>query len=198
MLVIGLTGGIGSGKSVVADLFAKLGIEIIDADDITRELVLPGETALAEIIETFGDSILNQHGELDRKALARVAFRDNKSRKSLELIIHPRVRTRMLESISTATSPYVILVIPLLLESGQNNMVDRVLVIDADEERRIQRVSDRDHRSTEEISDIMNAQLPRTARLSQADDLLENNGSLSELEAGVSDLHDKYLALSGG
>ena len=197
MLSIGLTGGIGSGKSEVASIFSQLGVPIIDADEIAHRVVQPGSEALAEITAHFGEEVLSADGTLDRARLADIVFDDPDLRNRLEAIIHPRVR----EQIRTDKAryeglPYVIIVIPLLLESGQRDLVDRVLVVSADEAVRFERVRSRDHRTKAQIRAIMNSQVDDGRRRAAADDELDNNGSLEELRLSVEQLHEHYLALS--
>lgn len=196
MLVIGLTGGIGSGKSTVSDLFRKLGVAIIDTDIIARDLVQPGEDALHEIIHTFGSSILQTDGQLDRKQLGQITFSDTSSRKQLEAILHPRIRQAMLAQLNAVTGPYAIVVIPLLFESAQQSTVDRILVVDCDENTQIQRVKKRDQRSEQQIKNIIQSQTSRKNRLAHADDVIVNNDSHEELAQQVAQLHQKYLKLS--
>ncbi len=196
MLVIGLTGGIGSGKSTVANLFKKLGITIVDTDIIARELVKPGQEALAEIINTFGDSILQADGQLDRNQLGQITFSDEHARKQLESILHPKIREVMLAQLDAATSPYAIAVIPLLFESKQQATVDRVLVVDCDENTQIQRVKKRDQRNEQQIRNIIQLQSSRKNRLAHADDIIVNNGDTNVLLQQVMQLHQNYLKLS--
>jgi dephospho-CoA kinase len=196
MLVIGLTGGIGSGKSTVANLFKELGITIVDTDIIARELVQPGQEALNEIISSFGTSLLQTDGQLDRKQLGQITFSDVRARKQLESILHPRIRQIMLAQLDAATSPYAIAVIPLLFESHQQATVDRVLVVDCDENTQIQRVKKRDQRSAQQIRNIIQAQSSREYRLAHADDVIVNTNDADELQQQVIQLHKKYLQLS--
>lgn len=188
-----LTGGIGSGKTVVADLFAKLGVPVIDTDIIARELVKPGKPALAEITHAFGREILSAKGELDRAKLARITFSNARMRKQLESILHPRIHAEVRSKLHKLDNTYAIVVIPLLVETGQVETYNRVLVVDCDEATQVQRVRERDHRSDEQINAIMHAQANRAERLTWADDIIENNDSLLELEQKVSRLHQAYL-----
>ncbi len=196
MLVIGLTGGIGSGKSKVAELFQKRNIPVIDTDIIARELVKPDQPALKEIKKLFGDSIIQDNGELDRQALAEITFHNKQARKNLEKILHPRIRHSMLEKINKVSAPYVIVVIPLLIETGQSAEVDHILVVDCSEEIQIQRVKQRDKRDEKQIREILNAQASREERLSIADDVIENEGDISNLDAKIEELHQKFLHMS--
>ena len=193
VFTIALTGGIGSGKSLVAELFAKLGVAIIDTDIIARELVLPGKPALFEISHAFGRDVLTAKGELDRAKLARVTFSNASLRKQLESILHPRIRAEVRTRLQKLDTPYAIVVIPLLVETGQVEAYNRVLVVDSNESTQVQRVRNRDQRSDQQIQDIMQAQASRTERLSWADDIIENNGTVENLEQNVARLHQTYL-----
>ena len=196
MLVIGLTGGIGSGKSTVAELFRKRNVPVIDTDIIARELVKANQPALTEIIKTFGNNVITSNGELDRKQLAKITFHDEQARKKLEQILHPRIRESMLAQINAISAPYVIAVIPLLIETGQLDLVDHILVIDCPEEIQIQRIKQRDHRDDQQIKEILRAQASRADRLSVADDVIENQQDISNLDAKIEELHQKFLHMS--
>ena len=195
-LVIGLTGGIGSGKSAAAILFGKLGAPVIDADVIARQLVAADEPALAEIARTFGADVLTATGELDRAALRRIVFADNAERSRLEAILHPRICEQIQNEINKVQAPYCIVVIPLLLETGQSDLVDRILVIDVPLATQISRVSSRDRLPREEILAIIEAQVSPGTRLAAADDVIENSGGLDELATQVNQLHEKYLEIA--
>lgn len=195
-LVIGLTGGIGCGKSAVSDLFAGLGVPVIDADVVAREVVEPGRPALEEIARRFGPETLLADGQLNRKRLRKLIFGDIQARKDLEAILHPRIRRSMQEQLRQLHSPYVILSIPLLLETGQENTVDRLLVVDCSPELQIDRICARDGAAPDQAREILRAQCSRRDRLNAADDVIENNDSLEALEQKVRSLHGKYLALS--
>jgi dephospho-CoA kinase len=194
--VIGLTGGIGSGKSAAASLFGKLGAPVIDADVIARQLVAADEPALAEIARTFGADVLTGAGELDRAALRRIVFADSTERSRLEAILHPRIREQIQNEINKVRAPYCIVVIPLLLETGQSDLVDRILVIDVPLATQISRVASRDRLPREEILAIIEAQVSPGTRLAAADDVIENSGGLDELATRVSQLHEKYLEIA--
>jgi dephospho-CoA kinase len=194
--VIGLTGGIGSGKSAASAIFSRLGIPVIDADEIAHALVAPGEPALAEITGAFGKDILNRAGELDRDALRRRVFADSTERQRLEAILHPRIRQKIHKYINTLHTPYCIVVIPLLVETRQSDLVDRVLVIDIPEATQVSRVAARDSLAREEILAIIDAQTSRHTRLAAADDVIENSGGLDVLESRVHRLHEKYLGIA--
>ena len=195
MLVIGLTGGIGSGKSTVANIFAEYQVPVIDTDKIAHQLVAPGQAALDEIIQTFGKSILSSSDELDRKKLATITFNNEKSRIQLEKILHPGIRQEVEKQLSKLNTPYVIIVIPLLTEKGKYDFIDRVLVIDCEESQQINRTLQRDNRSETEINNILRAQASRQERNTIADDIIENTGNMEALRQSVSQLHHYYLDL---
>ena len=197
MLTIGLTGGIGSGKSEVAGMFNQLGVPVIDADVIAHQLVEPGTEALSEITAAFGETILTSEGTLDRAKLAGIVFNKPDMKQQLETIIHPRVREQI-KAYKDAhkNEPYIIVVIPLLLESGQRDLVDRVLVVNAEETVRIQRVQSRDGRREEQIRSIMRNQADDAQRRAAADDNIDNSGSLDDLMISVRKLHQQYISLA--
>lgn len=199
-LRVGLTGGIGSGKSEVARLFAQRGVPVIDADEIARALVAPGQPAYREIVETFGKAVLRAGGEIDRAALRQRVFDAPHERARLEAILHPRVRAEMQQQADQLAAPYCLFVIPLLVETGQQADVDRVLVIDAPEDLQIQRVVARSGLSVEEARKIVAAQASRADRLAQADDVIVNDKDLARLDKAVGQLHAKYsgMARPGG
>jgi dephospho-CoA kinase len=198
LLLIGLTGGIGSGKSAVSRCFERLGVPVIDADQVAREVVEPGQPALAEIAATFGADLIHADGGLDRTRLRERVFADPNARRRLEGILHPRIRTRMRERLAAlpADTPYAVFVIPLLFETGQQDTVDRVLVVEAAETVRIARVTGRDGVTEDQVQRILAAQCSAEDRAAGADDLISNEGSESELAAKVAALHEKYLALA--
>jgi len=197
-LRIGLTGGIGSGKTAASAWFRRQGIAVIDTDDIARQLVEPGQPALDEIVREFGAGILDAHGRLDRSALRRIVFRDAGRRRRLEQILHPRIRARAGQLADAAGTPYCVVVIPLLVETASPYDLDRVLVIDAPEELQIQRVMARNGMSREEVEAILASQAGREARLAAADDVVVNDGDLKRLHGQLEGLHRKYLALAEG
>ncbi len=196
MLKIGLTGGIGSGKTAVTNLFAELGVTIIDMDVLAREVVLPGQPALSEIKKTFGESICNPHDELDRKKLREIIFAEPHKRQQLEAILHPRIRERVQARIKELDTAYCIIVIPLLFETGRQDSVDRILVVDASIEDQLRRTMQRDNISEDDAKSIISAQVDRATRLEQADDIINNTGDLSDLHTRVEQLHQNYLELS--
>lgn len=193
-LVIGLTGGIGSGKTAAANLFSDHGVPVIDADELARDVVRPGEPAFEEIVREFGAGVLNESGELDRRAMRDSVFADSGKRSRLEAIIHPRVYARMKRALDALDAAYAIVVVPLLIESGGTDLVDRILVVDAPKELQIERVSRRDGTSAAAVERVLAAQLDREARLAKADDIIENEASQAALERQVEALHRRYLA----
>jgi dephospho-CoA kinase len=195
-LRIGLTGGIASGKSTVEQRFRQLGVPVINADDSARAVVAPGEPGLAAVIAHFGSRMLTPQKELDRRALRSLIFADPKSRKELETILHPLIRSDMDRRILESEGPYIVLSIPLLIEGGARDRVDRVLLIDADESLQLERLMSRDAVSAEEARATLAAQASRAARLQGADDVLENAGSVSELRQAVDRIHQRYLELA--
>jgi len=197
MYIVGLTGGIGSGKTAASDYFAlSYDIEIVDADIVAREVVMQGQPALQAIADHFGQHILLEDGSLNRAALRAIVFADPQQRKILESITHPAIRAMIQHKLTISRSPYTLLVSPLLFESGQYQFAHRNLVIDVSEELQWQRASARDNVSSEQIKQIMAAQLSREARLSRADDIAINNGDLAYLHLQLDELHQKYLQLS--
>jgi dephospho-CoA kinase len=196
MLIVGLTGGIGSGKSTVANMFAARGVPVIDADAIARDMVLPGSPALEEIRTTFGDRVMRDDSTLDRDKLRKVVFADVEKRRRLEGILHPRILEAMRQRASALDAPYCIMVIPLLFETGQQDLVDRVLVIDASPAEQRRRVMQRDRLETADIDAIMASQVSRERRLAGADDVIRNDAGVEDLEQQVEALHRRYVALS--
>ena len=195
--VVGVTGGIGSGKSAVTDYLETKGITVVDADKVARVVVEPGTSGLAAIAEHFGRGILLPDGGLDRAALRKVVFDNPDERKVLEGITHPRIREEIARQLSEATSPYVVLASPLLLESGQNSFANYVVVVDVPESVQLSRTMARDDNSEQLVRSIMAAQLDRETRLSRADASISNDGSLEDLFAHVDDLHEDLLVRAG-
>lgn len=191
-----LTGGIASGKTAVSDRFRKLGAAVIDTDLIARDVVRPGQPGLTRIIEKFGNGFLDQDGQLDRRKMRNAIFSDPQLKAQLEAILHPLIAGEVLRKIGNLDAPYCILVIPLYTESSAYSWVDRVLVVDVNEEVQIARVMVRDGISAEQAQSILNSQASRSARLALADDILDNSGSLAELAEKVGQLHQKYLELA--
>ncbi|GAC1502540.1 MAG: dephospho-CoA kinase [Steroidobacteraceae bacterium] len=197
-LVIGLTGGIASGKSTAAQRFIELGVPVIDADAAARAVVAPGTPGLGQVMKRFGTGILDRKGELDRRALRDLIFSDPDARRDLEAILHPLIRADMAQRAATAEGPYVVMAIPLLVEGASQNRVDRILVVDLDEDVQLQRVMERDHCSLDRARTILAAQAHRAARLAAADDVLSNTGTVTDLRQAVDGLHERYLRLAGG
>jgi dephospho-CoA kinase len=193
MLVIGLTGGIGSGKTTVANFFSALGVPLIDADVIARELVEPGSPVLNEIIDCFGADVLDTRGDLDRLRLRHRVFTDPAQRRRLEAILHPRIRAEIAQRVGRLDAPYCIVAIPLMVETAQADLVDRVLVVDCPPELQRERVARRDGWGEDEITGVMQAQATRAQRLAAADDVIVNDGDLETLRDRVTALHQDYL-----
>jgi dephospho-CoA kinase len=194
---VGLTGGIGSGKSVASSMFGELGAAIVDTDEISRALTAPGGAAIAGIRESFGPEYIAADGGLDRARMRSLVFGDAEAKRKLEGILHPRIRDRMRAAVAAAREPYVIAVIPLLFETGVClDLLQRVLVVDCEESEQVRRASSRSGLSAQEVRAIMAAQLPRAERLKRADDVLRNDGSVEALRAQVARLHARYLDLA--
>ncbi len=198
MIIIGLTGGIGCGKTTVTELFKKRNVPVVDADEIAHAVVQPNEPALASIAEAFGQQIINNDGGLDRDQLRELIFTDPAKKKVLEGILHPVIFKTMYEQLEQYDAPYGIASIPLLFEGNNPHNFTRVLVIDCPESMQIERVKARDKLSDKIISSIMNSQCSRSHRLAHADDIISNNGSLNSLENQVDKLHFSYLKMSAG
>lgn len=193
---VGLTGGVGSGKSTVAGLFAKIGTAVLDADVIARELVVPGAPALARIVEAFGADILTAQGALDRPRLRHIIFSDPARRKALEAILHPSIRALMRERVTKLAGPYCVLCIPLLLETGQEGEVDRTLVVDTPHSLQYRRAMTRDGLSAAEVAAMLRIQIGWRERLARADDVIVNDKGHAELEQTVSELDRLYKKLA--
>jgi dephospho-CoA kinase len=193
--VLGLTGGIGSGKSAAAERFAELGLDVVDADQAARWVVEPGRPALAALAEHFGAGILQADGGLDRAALRRLIFAEPAQRRWVEGLLHPLIATEIDAALARATSPYAVFVSPLMVESGQSRLAHRLLVIDAPVEQQRARTLARDHSSAEQVEAILKAQASREQRLSRADDVIVNDRDLAWLRREVERLHGFYLTL---
>lgn len=197
MYVVAITGGIGSGKTTIANQFAALGIEVVDADLIAREVVAPGTPALAAITSHFGPEILTEQGLLDRRALRERIFSDPAAKSWLNALLHPIIRSEMLRQCAAVSSPYCLLVVPLLVENRLTELADRVLVIDVDEATQIERTCRRDGVSREQAQAILASQASRTERLAMADDVLDNqSGTTETIRARILALHETYLAFA--
>ncbi|MFK7865161.1 MAG: dephospho-CoA kinase [Pseudohongiellaceae bacterium] len=196
MFVVGLTGGIGSGKTTVADCFADLGINLVDADLLAREVVEPGSAALSAISEHFGHDILNPEGHLNRPKLRQIVFEDSSQKQWLEKLLHPAIQALMLVRLESSTSPYTILVSPLLLETDQYKLANRILVVDVPVEVQLSRTLQRDGSNEDTIKSIIKSQIDRDSRLARADDVVSNTAEPQTLVPRVLSLHEKYLNLS--
>lgn len=194
-LTIGLTGGIGSGKSAVSRFFSDLDIPIIDTDELSRELVEPGSPLLQDIKDYFGNSIILKSGELDRKQLREIVFQDTTKKQWLEKLLHPEIRHLLLKRLENISGTYAIVVVPLLLENNNYGFIDRVLVVDCPVDLQLDRAVARDKSNINEIKKIIASQIPRAQRLKQADDIIVNEGTLESLKAKVLELHEKYQQL---
>ena len=199
MAVVGLTGGIGSGKSTVARLFGALGVHWVDADDVAREVVEPGTPALEKVAEHFGQEILLPDGGLDRAALRRIVFDAPEERTWLEGLLHPVIREELMRQLrpDNYSLPYMLLVSPLLLETDQHELVDKIVVVDVPVEVQIQRTMARDTNDREQVERIIAAQMPREQRIRKADDVVDNNLATIDVERQVEQLHQTFLAAFG-
>ncbi len=195
--VVGVTGGIGSGKTTVTNLFNTLhGIDIVDADIIAREVVAPDSEGLLKITEHFGSTILHSGGQLDREKLRTIIFSHPTEKQWLNRLLHPMIRQQMLDQTQATTSPYCLLVIPLLIDNGLQALVDRILVIDVDQQTQISRTIIRDSVTIEHVKSILSAQVDREKRLYFANDVINNNGDNIELKPIIRLLHEQYLKLA--
>ena len=195
-LIVGLTGGIGSGKSTVAEAFRQLGIDTVDADQASRKVVEPGMPALAAIAEHFGGEIIQSDGNLDRAALRQIIFTDPVQKQWLESLLHPLIRDWIVQQLQASTSPYVILESPLLFETDQYQLVDKTVLVDVPVELQIERACARDDNQADQIQRIIDAQLPRQEKLSRADLVLDNSPPLDSLAQRVAALHETLLSLA--
>ncbi len=194
--VVGLTGGIGSGKSAATQRFAALGVEIVDADVASRVVVAPGRPALQRIVERFGPELVDDEGQLRRSKLRSIVFADAEQRSWLESLLHPLIYAEIVGGLRGAASPYAILSSPLLLETGQDRMTQRIVVVDVPVALQMQRTLQRDHSDAQEIQRIIDSQMSREERLARADDVIDNSGTLDELSDQVGALHARYLELA--
>ncbi|MDC1436082.1 dephospho-CoA kinase [Gammaproteobacteria bacterium] len=194
-LTIGLTGGIGSGKSAVSQIFTDLGVTVIDTDLLSRELVKQGSPLLNKIKQYFGNEIISKSGELDRKQLRQLVFKDKAKKQWLEKLLHPEIKYLLLEQLKKISEIYVVVVVPLLLENNNYAFINRILVVDCSEALQLSRAITRDQSSSDEIKKIIASQMPRSKRLMLADDIIVNEGTLESLEEKVLELHEKYQKL---
>ncbi|EHH3079782.1 dephospho-CoA kinase [Vibrio vulnificus] len=196
-LVIGLTGGIASGKTTVANLFQQhFAIDIVDADIVARQVVAPGSAGLTAIVDHFGVDILTHEGELDRGKLRQRIFAHSEEKQWLNALLHPMIRRKMIEDLAQVSSPYALLVVPLLVENQLQTLCDRVLVVDVEEKTQLQRTMDRDGVDEQQVRAILKAQASRHERLALADDVIKNESKDQNLLQQITDLHQKYLAMS--
>ena len=195
LLRIGLTGGIGSGKTTVKNFFDELGAPTVDADEISHRITKPGHTAFDEVVALFGKESLDETGNLDRKRLRALIFDEPDLKQKLEAIIHPRVRAQIRDFTDRVDYPYCIICIPLLLETGAQSTVDRVLVVDAPEELQVARVSRRDNAEERQTRSIIRSQAGREQRLNAAHDIIVNDGNINDLKAQVENLHERYMMM---
>lgn len=196
MFIVGLTGGIASGKSTVAERFTRLGIPVIDADALARDVVEPGQPALDQLIQTFGTDMLTPDGRLDRERLREHVFANPEQRRALDRIMHPAIGRAMQQALQAAQGPYVILMVPLLVETGQHRLVNRVLVVDVPESVQVRRLMGRDSCDETQAKAILGAQASRDQRLAAAHDIINNEGEPAILDAAVDSLHRAYLEMA--
>ncbi|MDP4536474.1 dephospho-CoA kinase [Alkalimonas collagenimarina] len=195
-LIIGLTGGIGSGKTTVANAFAAKGIELVDADVVARQVVAPGSAALQQIVDHFGPNMLLADGSLDRAALRQRVFSHAADKDWLNALLHPLIRQKMQDELAAASSPYVLFIAPLLLENQLQSYIDRLVVVDVTEQTQLARTLLRDGGSEQQVAAIMAAQVDRTQRLAAADDVIDNSAGPEQLAPQIDALHQRYLKLA--
>ena len=193
---VGLTGGIGSGKTTISDLFAELGVDVIDTDEISRALTAKAQPAVAQIAEQFGPDVVAADGSLNRDRMREIAFSELEARKKLQGILHPLIRAEVQRRLAGSAKLYALVVVPLLVESRGYDFADRVLVIDCSEEQQIERVMHRSRLSRDQVKAIMATQASRSERLAAADDVINNDGEIADLRSQVEKLHRQYLSLS--
>ena len=193
---VGLTGGIGSGKTTISDLFAELGVDVIDTDEISRALTAKAQPAVAQIAEQFGPDVVAADGSLNRDRMREIAFSELEARKKLQGILHPLIRAEVQRRLAGSAKLYALVVVPLLVESRGYDFADRVLVIDCSEEQQIERVMHRSGLSRDQVKAIMATQASRRERLAAADDVINNDGEIADLRSQVEKLHRQYLSLS--
>jgi len=194
-MIIGLTGGIGSGKTAVSDSFESLGIDVVDADLASRVVVQKGKPCLLKIAQHFGEDILTKEAELDRAKLREIIFKSEEEKNWLESLLHPAIANQIQDELNASKSPYTILVSPLLLETNQKDFCSKVLAVDVPVETQVERTLERDGVSKEQVQAIINSQISRNDRLNLADEVIVNDGTLEDLEIAVKVLHEKFLSL---
>lgn len=194
--VVGVSGGIGSGKTTVTDLFAERGVDVIDADVIARQVVEPGTVAFSAIVDKFGQSVVQVDGSLDRAKLRELVFNNNDSKNWLNQLLHPAIREQMILQTQQAKSAYCLLSVPLLVENKLHQLVDRVLIVDVQESTQLQRAVARDQSNQQQIESIMKAQANREQRLAVADDIIDNNGPTKDLPEQILLLHKRYMQIA--
>ena len=194
-MIIGLTGGIGSGKTAVSDSFEALGIDVVDADLASRVVVQKGKPCLLKIAQHFGEDILTKEAELDRAKLREIIFKSEEEKNWLESLLHPAIANQIQDELNASKSPYTILVSPLLLETNQKDFCSKVLAVDVPVETQVERTLKRDGVSKEQVQAIINSQISRNDRLNLADEVIVNDGTLEDLEIAVKTLHEKFLSL---
>ena len=194
-MIIGLTGGIGSGKTAVSDSFESLGIDVVDADLASRVVVQKGKSCLLKIAQHFGEDILTKEAELDRAKLREIIFKSEEEKNWLESLLHPAIANQIQDELNASKSPYTILVSPLLLETNQKDFCSKVLAVDVPVETQVERTLKRDGVSKEQVQAIINSQISRNDRLNLADEVIVNDGTLEDLEIAVKILHEKFLSL---
>jgi dephospho-CoA kinase len=194
-MIIGLTGGIGSGKTAVSDSFESLGIDVVDADLASRVVVQKGKPCLLKIAQHFGEDILTKEAELDRAKLREIIFKSEEEKNWLESLLHPAIANQIQDELNASKSPYTILVSPLLLETNQKDFCSKVLAVDVPVETQVERTLKRDGVSKEQVQAIINSQISRNDRLNLADEVIINDGTLEDLEIAVKILHEKFLSL---
>ncbi|NIO39890.1 MAG: dephospho-CoA kinase [Burkholderiales bacterium] len=196
IFTVGLTGGIGSGKTTISDLFAEQDVDVIDTDEIARGLTEKNQPAVRHIERQFGPGVVASDGSLDRQRMRELAFSDPDARKQLQRILHPLIKAEVQRRLSASKASYALVVVPLLVESGNYDFADRVLVVDCSEEQQIKRVMRRSRLSLEEVNAILATQVSRKERLAAADDVIDNEGEIAALRSQVEILHEKYLTLA--
>ena len=196
MLRVGLTGGIASGKTTVANAFAELGAGIVDTDQVARDVVAPGQPGLDAVRLEFGSGVIGASGELDRRALRAIVFSEPAKRRQLEALLHPLIRIRTLEELARLSTPYAVVVVPLLVETGFGHLVDRVAVVDCPRETQLTRLVDRDRIDLDQARSMVSAQADRDVRLGAADDVIDNGGDRVSMHRQVHSLHALYLSIS--